>query len=117
MVKTDEFIAARDCPKDCPFRDRIASGQTMIFCSFGLYVDLIEAGRHTRTEVLPDGTVNYHIPPNCDAYEKYKDKKKYVAQIKKYYERHQLRLHHKHFFDPELYVTGHRHSAISKHRK
>lgn len=114
MVRECGNFAAHDCPRDCPFLDRIASGQTMRFCSFALYADLIEAGRHTRTEILPDGTVDYHIPPNCDVYERYKGEIELVRKVKKEYERHyaNLKLHKSH--DNELQVTGHKHSLVWK---
>lgn len=116
MVEPKEFIAARDCPRDCPFLDRIASGQSMRFCSFAVYADLIEPGRHTRTEVNKDGTINYNIPPHCNVYDKYREFPKIIKETKRRYESHliQLRLHHN---EPDLSVTAHKHPVIVSHHR
>ena len=109
----DEFIAGRDCPKDCPFLDRVASGETMRFCSFSVYADILEPGRHTRTEVSPDGEVDYNIPPNCKVYDKYKSQKKLIASIKRKYKAQKILRLDKHP-EPHLLVTGAKHSPVWK---
>ena len=112
----EDFIAGRDCPKDCPFLDRIAGGVSIRICTFSLYADLIEPGRHTRTEINQDGSVDYKLPPECDVYEKYKDRPGIIKEAKRKYETQaiQLRLHHKR--DKDLYVTGGKHSPFSRYR-
>lgn len=109
----DEFIAGRDCPKDCPFLDRVSSGKTMRFCSFAIYADLLEPGRHTRTEISPDGKVDYNIPPNCKVYDTYKSQRKKIASMKrKYKSKNILRLDN--HSEPHLLVTGAKHSPVWK---
>lgn len=115
VKKRDEFLA-KICPADCPFLDRLATGSTVRFCSFAIYADIIEPGRHTRTEINDDGTVNYHIPPNCDVYDKYVNDFEAVKKAKKTYESRdvQLRLHKRH--GTELIVTGPRYTRKRKRR-
>ena len=107
MVRKGEGFA-KHCPKDCPFRDNIASGQTMVFCSFALFADLLEPGRHTRTEIK-DGKIDYHVPPNCDVYEKYKGKKKEIRKMKRSYEQKGLSIRMSRKGDSGLTVTASKH--------
>lgn len=74
--KTDAGFA-KHCPQDCPFRAKISEGINV--CQFSLYADRLEPGRLTRLEVTRDEHGNikdydWHVPPNCDVYEKYKGK-------------------------------------------
>lgn len=73
--KHDEGFA-KSCPKDCPFRCNTSG---LIMCQFALYADKLEPGRLTRLEVEMDDNYRvtkeiWHIPPECDVYEKYKGK-------------------------------------------
>lgn len=112
----DEFIAERDCPRDCPFLNRIAGGAGARVCTFALYADILEPNRHTRTEIHEDGTIDYNIPPNCNVYEKYKDKKSEIAKMKrKYKSKGAVRTRRK--AEAELVVTAHKHAAISRHHR
>lgn len=116
MVRKQNEFLAKICPDDCPFLDRLGTGSTVRFCSFALYADIIEPGRHTRTEIKQDGTVDYHIPPNCDVYERYINDLEAVRKAKKIYESRdvQLRLHKRH--GTELLVTGPRYTRRKKYR-
>lgn len=100
-VDSGDFVMNR-CPEDCPFRDKMSFGIT--FCSFAIYANLLEPERLTRTEIRKDGTVDYHIPPDCDVYKKYKDRAEEIKALKKKYDQYGVkRLKHK---EPDLYVTG-----------
>ena len=72
MVRQTDF-AEQKCPRGCPFLDRLCGGTSYRFCSYTLYARSLDPDRLTRTTVSPDGKVDYHIPPHCDIYEKYKD--------------------------------------------
>ena len=112
--KNDGF--AKHCPKDCPFRDHIASGQTMVFCSFALYADLLEPGRHTRTEVI-NGEVDYREPPHCDVYKRYRGKKKEIMKTKREYESKGLSIRMNLPGRSELSVTGAKHAPKCLHHR
>jgi len=62
---------ARRCPTDCPFRSH---DQGLCICSFSLYANVLEPGRYTRMTIDADGKYNWHLPPDCDIYKKYKGK-------------------------------------------
>ena len=100
------------CPRDCPFNDRLGDMRTR-FCSFSVYADTLEPGRHTRTEVSADGTVNYHIWPDCDVYYKYKHIKNLVGEVKR---RHKTKHLKATPVEPDVAVTAHKHPATSKHK-
>ena len=82
MVRQTDF-AEQKCPRDCPFLDRLCGGTSYRFCSYTLYARSLDPDRLTRTTVSPDGKVDYHIPPHCDIYEKYKDRSTEIKQLKK----------------------------------
>lgn len=117
MVKTKIYnrgnFAAHKCPKDCPFRDKMGSG--LIYCSFAIYADKLEPGRHTRTEITVDGEPDYHFPPDCDIYDKYKDQTDRIREMKRIYDQYGLMRYSK-YENPDLVVTGKKHMPKSKHR-
>jgi hypothetical protein len=80
-VRREEWVRYC-CPKDCPFNDKLGD-LNMRYCSFSSYADILEPGRHTRTEVDADGHVNYHVWPDCDVYGKYKNMKSLVLEMKR----------------------------------
>jgi len=110
-IDSGDFVM-NECPKDCPFRDRISYG--IMFCSFSIYADQLEPKRFTRTEIMPDGTVNYHLPPDCDVYERYKNRASEITALKKKYDRYGTKRFKR--FEPDLFVTGHKHVPLQKHR-
>ena len=63
---------ARACPKDCPFLGRLGS---LPYCRFSEYALVMEDDRETRMTVDKNGNIDWHLPPNCDMYEKYKGTK------------------------------------------
>lgn len=117
MVNKRVSDFAMKCPRDCPFRMRLASGFTPYFCAFALYADMLDAGRHTRTEIREDGTVDYHIPPDCDVYEKYKGEKDMVEKAKRDYESRNVQLKLDSSRSRDLVVTGHKHPKVQKRHR
>jgi len=67
-----EWFALR-CPKDCPFIGQICG--KMPFCNYAAYAEYINPTRPTRMTIGENGKEDFHIPPNCDLYEKFKGKK------------------------------------------
>lgn len=110
----DSYFATLHCPHDCPFRDKLDTG--IMFCSYSIYSVRLDQNRRTRTEISPEGTVNYHIPPDCDIYEKYKDKSDEIQKVKKDYDRYYLERRIKEAMDRELYVTAKRDYGFSRKR-
>ena len=101
------------CPRDCPFNASVGDHVDR-YCSFAAYADVLEPGRYTRTEIDPDGNVNYHIWPDCDVYPKYKGLNRVVNETKRRKTvEHQMGLP----AEPDVTVTGHKHPAVSKHRR
>lgn len=112
MVDKKQNFAKYICPQDCPFRDRFDDAVSW-YCSYGIYGEFLDTSRTTRTEVFADGSVDYHVPPNCDIYERYVDKTSELSALKKQYKTRYL-IHHKPA-EPDLEVTGHKHPATTKH--
>ena len=110
MVNKDEYFVTYQCPKDCPFRDKLE--RSYKFCSFSIYADAIEPGRRTRTEIHDDGSIDYHEPPDCDIYEKYKGKEDEIKKVKKKYDQYGTRRVKDR--DSRLWVTGRKHSTLTK---
>lgn len=111
MVDKQDF-ATTICPHDCPFRDKLDRG--LKYCSFAIYANQLEPGRIARTEVI-DGEPNYHIPPDCDVYERYKDRREEIQQMKDKYDQYGIRRTPAR--NPELYVTGIKHRPVEHHRR
>ena len=110
--KRYEGWVSRKCPCDCPFRDKMPD-HSDYYCSFALYADVLEPGRFTRTEITPDGAVNYHLWPDCDIYQRYKGLNNVIAETKRRRQiQHQMGLRR----SDEPLVTAHKHPAISKHK-
>ena len=97
---TDGFV--KDCPKDCPF---LATYANMRACQFSLFANKLEPGRYTRMTIEPDGSYNWHIPPNCDVYKKYRGHKVKIEADNGY-----LALN-----DEHLTVTAPKHERPAKH--
>ena len=108
-VDSGDFVM-NECPKDCPFRDKMSYG--IAFCSFAIYANQLEPGRMTRTEISEDGKINYHLPPDCDVYERYKDKAQEVYKVKKKYDQYGTKRFSR--MEDDLYVYGKRHAPIQR---
>ncbi len=112
MVRQNEGFANKKCPKDCPFLFKLGDGQTIMYCAFAEYADILEPGRHTRTEIKDNGEIDYNIPPHCGVYKKYKNEKEKVERAK-----HELKTTPT--IRPSqsgLVVTGHVHYWKKRHR-
>lgn len=107
MVRQNEGFANTKCPRDCPFLERLGGGQTILCCMFATYTPFLEPDRITRTEIKEDGTVDYHMPPHCDIYKKYKGRNKEVELALRRYESRGLSIKMGQTYNDELIVTGH----------
>lgn len=67
----EENFAKYKCPKDCPF---LGGTKWEPMCEYALRADDIGLLRNTRTTVNLDGSLDFHIPPDCDIYDEYKDR-------------------------------------------
>ena len=75
--------------------------------------DVLEPGRKSRTEINPDGNVNYHIWPDCDVYYKYKNLKNLLNEIlRRQRAEHLERIQE----EADPFVTAKKHPATSKHK-
>lgn len=110
MVDTEGYFATYKCPHDCPFRDKFDG--KIKFCSFSVYAEVLEPGRLTRTEVRKDRSPDYHLPPDCDVYERYKDKGTEIKRMKHKYDEYGIK-RTKLVRPKELYTTAHKHSPYT----
>ena len=109
--RTEDWVKYK-CPRDCPFNKRLGDLRTR-YCNFAAYADVLEPGRKSRTEVDPNGNVNYHIWPDCDVYYKYKNLKHLLNEVVR-----RLRAEHMERIqrETEPFVTAKKHPATSKHK-
>lgn len=101
------------CPRNCPFNKRLGDLRTR-YCNFAAYADVLEPGRHTRTEIDPDGHINYHKWPDCDVYHKYKNLKNVINEALR---RQRVEHIEKIRSEADTFVTARKHPATSKHKQ
>lgn len=110
-----EFLA-ENCPADCPFRSTMTKNYKLWFCSYALYASYFDPNRGTRTTIDENGRVDYHTPPNCDIYPRFKHSHSELEKLRRKLRDRKIATQSD--YDRECIVTAEKHKAISmRHKK